>query len=108
MKLNMPDPILIPAKTTVLLVFLPSVSRREAIGQPVSLMQFVQSLQQQVGESVRVLRIDEPMHPEVVRSFAITHLPAFVLVQQGVELWRYEGALDETSFSAVSQRLLHN
>ncbi|SHL18208.1 hypothetical protein [Hymenobacter psychrotolerans] len=48
-------------------------------------------LQQQLGASVRLLKIDEATHPTVVHSFQTTELPAFVLVRHGVELWRRQG-----------------
>ena len=53
------------------------------------------SIQTQLGSLVRVLRIDEADHPDVVQTFAITQLPAFVLLRRGVELWRQQGLLDE-------------
>lgn len=43
---------------------------------------------------VDVLGIESLYHPEVVRSFNVTIFPAFVLVEQGMERWRYEGMLN--------------
>ncbi|MFD2933480.1 thioredoxin family protein [Spirosoma flavum] len=47
-----------------------------------------------LNPTVRIMRVSEATHPEVVRSFGFTSLPAFVLLQQGVELWRYSGPID--------------
>jgi len=49
------------------------------------------SVQQRLPVSVRLLKVEESAHPEVVKSFHLTQLPAFVLVQQGIERWRQEG-----------------
>ncbi|MCY7355954.1 MAG: thioredoxin [Rudanella sp.] len=103
---NTHDPILIPAKTAVLLVFVPSVSGRESISQRLSLIELVETLQQQLGGLVRVLTIDETLHSDVVRSFDVRQLPAFVLVQQGIEIWRHEGMLDEVMLANLSHWML--
>jgi len=91
MEFRTQHPILVPARTTVLLVFLPSAASRDTIGQRLSLTKLAELWQQQLGQAIRVLKIDESVHPEVVRSFDVQQFPAFVLVQQGVELWRQEG-----------------
>ncbi len=71
-----------------------------------TLTALAESLQTQLGDHVRVLRIDEVTHPEVVQSFAITQTPAFVLVRQGVEIWRQEGLSDDVTLADLKQRLL--
>lgn len=55
------------------------------------------SLQEQLGGLLRILRINEPSCPDVVQSFAITQTPAFVLVRRGIELWRQEGLSHEAT-----------
>lgn len=106
MELSTPHPIIVPAKTTVLLVFMPPVVSRESIGQRASLLRLMELLQQQVGNRVRVLKIDESAHPDVVRSFDVQELPAFVLVQQGVELWRQEGVVSKDDEMTYLPRLI--
>ena len=49
------------------------------------------ALQHRLGTAIRVLVITAATHPAVVRSFDATNLPAFVLMRQGVELWRQHG-----------------
>lgn len=92
MDLNAHHPILIPAKTAVLLAFLPSASRENS-----AVSMLVDALQKQLGESIRILKIEEKLHPDVVQSFSVTDLPTYILVQQGIELWRHEGASDATT-----------
>lgn len=82
-------PMLSPAlpEAHVLLVLLPRAASTEATAARASLG----ALQQQLGPAVRVLAIDEAIHPAVVRSFGPAALPASVLVRRGVELWRQPG-----------------
>ncbi|GAB3713582.1 hypothetical protein GCM10027592_52920 [Spirosoma flavus] len=89
---KLPDPIVVPARTAVLLVFMPPATAGNQ--QRSSLIAFANVLQNLVGESVRVLKIDEVTHPEVVQSFKVTFVPTFVFVQEGVELWRQMGITD--------------
>jgi thioredoxin-like negative regulator of GroEL len=83
-----PQPNCSPARSVVLLLFMPPF--RTAHPQRATLTLLAQFLQQHLGSQVRVLRIDEATHPDVVQSFQITHTPTFVLVRQGVEIWRQE------------------
>lgn len=86
METNTFQPILIAPQTAVLLVFV-------SVGRPGrgTVEPLLQTVRAQVGGSLRILTIDEAGHPEVIRSFSVTKLPTFVLVQQGSEIWRYEG-----------------
>lgn len=87
-----PAELLAPA---VLLVLLPAART----GQLPTTAQ-LDDLQRQLGPAVRVLRIDEATHPAVVRSFAVTQLPACVLVREGIELWRQAGWPDNEALVA--------
>lgn len=99
------QPIYIPARSVVLLIFMPPV--RTAHQQRATLTALAQSLQQYLGNQIRVLRIDEATHPEVVQSFGIVQTPAFVLVRQGVEIWRQQdGLLDGDSLVGMIRGLL--
>ncbi|WP_138502663.1 thioredoxin domain-containing protein [Spirosoma lacussanchae] len=98
-------PFLVPAKTAVLLIFMPSDA--ESRQQRVSLTVLADSLQTMLGDAVRVLKIDETAHPEVMRSFDVEKLPAFILVRQGIELWRQEGTTTEAArLAETTQQLL--
>jgi thioredoxin-like negative regulator of GroEL len=91
MELKTHHPILIPAKTAVLLAFLPPASRENSV-----LATLIDILQQKFKESIRILKIDETIHPDVVQSFSVKQLPTFILVQQGIEVWRQEGPSEES------------
>lgn len=100
-----PHPVLLTARSAVLLIFfMPS----DRINRPerVVLTALANSMQAQLGSLVRVLRIDEANHPDVVQTFAITQLPAFVLLRRGVELWRQQGLSDEATLVGLIRGLL--
>ncbi len=100
-----PRPVLLAAHLAVLLIFfIPSETTNRS--ERIALTALADSIQAQLGSLVRVLRIDESEHSDVVQSFAITQLPAFVLVRRGVELWRQQGSTDETSLIELIRRLL--
>lgn len=84
--------LLVPAKTAVLLLFVPPnrQQRDELIGR-------VSRLRDVFGMGLRIQLISEGTYPDVTKSFDVTHLPTVVLVRQGRELWRYEGLPDETT-----------
>ncbi|WP_080236790.1 thioredoxin family protein [Spirosoma rigui] len=104
MKRDDPHPILIPARSAVLLIFT-STARTDRLQQTL-LADMTASLQTLIGHSVRILKIDEAAHPEVVQSFGITQVPSFVLVRQGIELWRQVGMPDKDTTGQLTQQLL--
>lgn len=104
--LTVSHPIIVPAHTAVLLLFMPPA--RISSSQRNELIALSQSLQKRFVNQLRVLRLDEATHPEVVRSFGIIQMPAFVLVRRGVELWRQEGLLNEVQLVQHVQERLHD
>ena len=46
------------------------------------------------GEAIRITQVDEVVNPEVVSSFGVQVLPSFILLRQGVEIWRHCGILE--------------
>lgn len=100
-----PRPVLLSDTSAVLLIFfIPSETANRP--QRALLTALAESVQAQLGSLVRVLRIDEIDHADVLQTFAITQLPAFVLVRRGIELWRQQGLADETTLVALIRRLL--
>ncbi|MBG8556259.1 thioredoxin [Hymenobacter guriensis] len=82
-----------PAEAAVLLVLLPVTMGTTHTAQN-ALNADLNALQHKLGSIIRLLRIPETSHPAVVRSFQPDELPAMVLVQQGVEIWRQQGLPD--------------
>ena len=92
-------PVLAPtplrlAEAAVLLVLLPP-----AVAEDAPLAVALHDLQRRLGTAIQVLPIDEANYPAVVHSFDGRGLPAFVLLQHGVELWHQQG-LPEGEFIA--------
>lgn len=81
-------PLIVPAKTAVLLVFVPHVPTQRVV-----VNQLLERVGAELGDFVRITRVDQVVHPEVVKSFGVQQLPAFVLLKQGAEIWRYNGLL---------------
>lgn len=73
----------------VLLVFTPTTSVQRS-----QVDQLLEKARSVLNPGLQIMRVSETTHPEVVRSFGITSLPAFVLLQRGQELWRYSGPVD--------------
>ena len=89
---TLPATPLLPADAAMLLVLLPPVGTAPQVRA--ATLAALAALQRQLGAAIRVLTVDEVSHPVVVRSFHATDLPCFVLVRQGIELWR-QGGLPE-------------
>ncbi|GAB3265587.1 hypothetical protein GCM10027347_33430 [Larkinella harenae] len=81
-------PLIVPAKTAVLLVFVPDLATQQVV-----LNQLLKRVGSELGERIRITRVDQVVHPEVVRSFGVQQLPSFVLLKQGIEIWRHNGLL---------------
>jgi hypothetical protein len=84
----------LPPHVAMLLVLLPPVgpaAGQQLLAVRTTTLLLLNTLQQQVGAAIRVLRVDEASHPAVVHSFDGRGLPAFVLIRDGVELWRQQG-----------------
>ncbi|MFD2935177.1 thioredoxin domain-containing protein [Spirosoma flavum] len=105
MKPDERHPILISGQSAVLLIFMPPERADHQL--KALLTALATSVQAHFGLQIRVLKIDELNHADVVRSFAITHTPSFVLVRMGVELWRQESLPNEPALILLIQRLLH-
>jgi len=104
MKPDERHPLLISGQSAVLLIFMPPERANPQL--KVLLTALATSIQAHFGSQIRVLKIDQINHADVVRSFAITHTPAFVLVRLGVELWRQESLSNEPALIVSIQSLL--
>lgn len=100
-----PHPVLLTARSAVLLIFLTPSDPITRL-QRAMLVALADSIQTQLGNLVRVLCINEADHPDVVQTFGITQLPAFVLIRRGVELWRQQGLSDDMTLVALIRKLL--
>ncbi|MFD1144698.1 thioredoxin family protein [Larkinella insperata] len=83
------QPLIVPAKTAVLLVFVP-----DSLTQQIVVNRLLERVGAELGDVVRITRVDQVVHPEVVRSFGVQQLPSFILLRQGAEIWRHNGLPD--------------
>ena len=99
-------PVLVSPKAANLLIFLPRLETRlesrletRPDTAPSGLPESVYArLQTHFGDTLRILKIDDASHPEVIASFGVSQRPTFVLVRQGAEIWRQEGLTDFDQF----------
>ncbi len=101
-------PVALPVDTAVLLVLLPILAPDTPRQKQADTLAGLRTLQNQLGTAIRVLVIDEASHAIVVRSFQPTDLPAFVLVQQGVEIWRQPGLPEGETIGPLLLRKLRD
>ncbi len=73
----------------VLLVCAPVVSTLDD-----DLDQLLEKIRVDTDSTLQIMQVSEATHPEVVRSFNFTSLPAFALLQQGQELWHHTGPIN--------------
>jgi hypothetical protein len=96
------QPIRVPAKSTVLLIFMPP-DRTD--WQRSHLTDWAEAIKQRSAGGLRVLKVEQASHPEVVQSFDIRQFPTLVLVQQGTERWRQEGPPNELTMALLDGQL---
>ncbi|NID13478.1 thioredoxin family protein [Fibrivirga algicola] len=103
-----PNTALRSAQSAVLLIFFMPANLNTHPHRAL-LTALAESIQAQFGSHLRVLQIDEVENPDVMSSFGITETPTFVLVKQGVELWRQVGICTEKVLvSLIRQHLTDN
>lgn len=100
-----PNPVLRSTQSAVLLIFFMPTNLNNHPHRPL-LIALAESIQAQFGPLLRVLQIDKVDNPDVVSSFGITEMPTFVLVKQGVELWRQVGLCAEEVLVSLIRRHL--
>ncbi|GAB3893930.1 hypothetical protein GCM10028803_08630 [Larkinella knui] len=91
-------------RSEVLLIFMPPEQIERS--QRAEVRSLADSLQQHMGDQVRILKIEESTQADVFRSFDITQTPAFILIRQGIELWRHVGMVDKDLLTSQSERLI--
>ena len=96
---------LLPAQPAMLLVLLPTVrpDARQGIANTALLLK---KLQLELGAAIHILKVDEASHPAVVHAFEDLGVPAFVLLRNGLELWRQQGLPEGKQMAALLLRKL--
>ncbi|GAB3543892.1 thioredoxin domain-containing protein [Spirosoma fluminis] len=91
----------IASQPPVLLVYIPAAS-----GYRVEMEHLLEQTRSVLDPAVRIMRVSETTHPEVVTSFGFAAQPSFVLLKRGSEIWRYTGVTGSAEISSqVSDKL---
>lgn len=101
MPIILPPIPLLPTEAAVLLVLLPLGAG--GLLQQARATALRVALQHRLGAAIQVLVVKEENDSAVVRSFRATSLPTFVLMRQGIELWRQAGLPEG---EAIAKQLL--
>ncbi|GAA4408603.1 hypothetical protein GCM10023187_30740 [Nibrella viscosa] len=64
----------------------------------------VEGLKKAVGNYVQITKVDTDAQPEITRTFNVQQLPAFILFNQGLEIWRHEGVIDGQTLNQLIQQ----
>jgi thioredoxin-like negative regulator of GroEL len=100
---------MLPSHSAMLLVLLPTVGPglwQETPLARASTLRLLKGLQTQLGTTIRILKVDEGSHPGVVQAFYGQGVPAFVLLRDGVEIWRQQGLPEGELIAALLLRKL--
>jgi len=95
---------LLPAHAAMLLVLLPTVGlgdKQETLSSRMVTNTMLKELQLHFGDAIRVLKVDKATHPGVVHAFDGKGVPAFVLLRDGVELYRQQGLPEGEPMAAL-------
>ncbi|GAA4448089.1 hypothetical protein GCM10023189_05470 [Nibrella saemangeumensis] len=64
----------------------------------------VEGLKKAMGSYVQITKVDTDAQPEITRTFNVQQLPAFILFDHGLEVWRHEGTIDGQILNQLVQQ----
>lgn len=59
-----------------------------------TMMPILDQLKSNLGDKIRILKIDVDKNQDIANKFKVRGVPAFVLFQEGEILWRQSGGMD--------------
>ena len=68
----------------------------------------LEQLHQQMGDKVRILKIDIDKSPAVANAYQVQSVPTLILFQKGKSLWRQSGVLQVAQLKTIIQQLTTN
>lgn len=92
-----------PLPLPVVLLVFPFRQPQNAGGKPAS-STTVEGIKKSVGQYVQVTKVDTEAQPEIIRTFNVQQLPAYILFNHGLEIWRHEGSIDGQILSQLVQQ----
>ncbi|MCR9172502.1 MAG: thioredoxin [bacterium] len=58
-------------------------------------------VKEELGENIRILKIDVDKNPQVAQAYKVRGVPTFVLYKSGKLKWRQSGGVDRNSLISV-------
>jgi thioredoxin 1 len=53
----------------------------------------IKEVKKEVGEKIRVLKVDVDRNPKAAQIFGVRGIPTFILFKNGKQVWRQSGAI---------------
>lgn len=64
----------------------------------------LEQLHQQMGDKVRILKIDIDKSPAAATAYRVQSVPTLILFQKGKSLWRQSGVLQAAQLKTIIQQ----
>jgi thioredoxin 1 len=68
----------------------------------------LEQLHQQMGDNVRILKIDIDKSPAAANAYNVQSVPTLILFQNGKSLWRQSGVLQASQLKTIIQQYISN
>jgi len=66
----------------------------------------LKQLKQNLGEKIRILKIDVDKNPKVAADYQVRGVPTLMLMAAGKTLWRQSGVVDAQSLTDIISQFL--
>ncbi len=64
----------------------------------------LEQLHRQMGNTIRILKIDIDKSPAAAQAFSVQSVPTLILFQQGKLLWRQSGVVQASSLQKIIEQ----
>jgi len=64
----------------------------------------LEQLHQQMGDSVRIIKIDIDKSPAAANAYGVQSVPTLMLFKNGKQLWRQSGVLQASQLKSIIQQ----
>ncbi len=68
----------------------------------------LEQLHQQMGDTVRILKIDIDKSPAAANAYNVQSVPTLILFQNGKSLWRQSSVLQVSQLKTIIQQYISN